>query len=139
MFSNMCYLRCFLLSPEINRRSGTPRYSPLSFPAPPLILSLHAPPTRSAAVVDPRFDVLRAGKAFGSALDKFPDWVKPRLAAMAPNGPVSKMLASHSVAMKVTFRRHRVILRIEISFIPDQPASGVFILNQPASGVYIEQ
>eukprot|EP00752_Nemacystus_decipiens_P007590 g6782.t1 len=38
---------------------------------------------------------------FGSQLDKFPDWVKPRLAAMAPQGPVSKMLASHSVAMKI--------------------------------------
>ncbi|CAB1113116.1 unnamed protein product [Ectocarpus sp. CCAP 1310/34] len=38
---------------------------------------------------------------FGSQLDKFPDWGKPRLAAMAPGGPVSKMLASHSVAMKI--------------------------------------
>eukprot|EP00903_Cladosiphon_okamuranus_P006063 g5978.t1 len=40
-------------------------------------------------------------KPFGNQLDKFPDWVKPRLAAMAPRGPVSNMLASHSVAMKI--------------------------------------
>ena len=40
-------------------------------------------------------------QAFGDQLDKFPDWVKSRLAAMAPTGPVARMLASHSVVMKV--------------------------------------
>ncbi|CAN0055284.1 unnamed protein product [Choristocarpus tenellus] len=35
------------------------------------------------------------------ALASFPDWVKPRLVAMSPSGPVANMLASHSVVMKV--------------------------------------
>ncbi|CAM9674337.1 unnamed protein product [Ascophyllum nodosum] len=37
----------------------------------------------------------------GKNLHGFPDWAKARPAAMAPAGPVAKMLASHSVAMKI--------------------------------------